>query len=419
MSKNINTCTPIKRVATVDLIPYANNSRVHSDEQVNQIAASIKEFGFLNPIIVDGDNGIIAGHGRVMAANKLGIKELPCVDASHLSEAQKKAYIIADNKLALNSEWDNELLRIEFEALKELDFDLTLTGFSLDELSDFEIEELAPEYEEDADGEVIEPPSEPKTKEGDVWILGKHRLMCGSSTDIDAVTKLMNGEKADIVFTSPPYNVGKTPNGNDNKYIGYQDNQSDQDYLELLVDFTNNGLMFADYVFCNVQSVSGNKLALIDYLYKMKEVFADTMIWDKETAEPAMARRVMNSRFEYIYIFSKEANRAVGKKDFRGTVPNVFKLNSRAGKEFAKIHKATFRVELPEYFIETFCESSVIDLFGGTGTTMIAAEKKNVKSYLMELDPRYCDVIINRWQTLTGKDAVLESTGEAFNSMVA
>ena len=150
----------------------------------------------------------------------------------------------------------------------------------------------------------------------------------------------------------------------------------------------------------------------------MKEVFADTMIWDKETAEPAMARRVMNSRFEYIYIFSKEANRAVGKKDFRGTVPNIFSLNSRAGKEFAKIHKATFRVELPEYFIETFCESSIIDLFGGTGTTMIAAEKKCVKSYLMELDPRYCDVIINRWQTLTGKDAVLESTGETFNSMV-
>jgi ParB-like chromosome segregation protein Spo0J len=134
MSKSINTCTPIKRVATADLIPYANNSRVHSDEQVNQIAASIKEFGFLNPIIIDGDNGIIAGHGRVMAANKLGIKELPCVDASHLSEAQKKAYVIADNKLALNAEWDNELLRIELNVLDDMGFDLELTGFSLDEI---------------------------------------------------------------------------------------------------------------------------------------------------------------------------------------------------------------------------------------------------------------------------------------------
>ena len=407
--------TSIKKIKTTDLIPYANNSRTHSDEQVLQIASSIKEFGFLNPVIIDADNGIIAGHGRVMAAKKLGIDELPCIDASHLTEAQKKAYIIADNKLALNAGWDDSILRVEFEALKELDFDLELTGFSLDEIEGLEIEEIAPEYEEDADGEITEPPAEPKTKEGDVWVLGKHRLMCGSSTNLSAVEKLMNSEKADIVFTSPPYNVGKTPNGNDNKYIGYQDNQSDQNYIELLVDFTNNGLMFADYVFCNVQSVSGNKLALIDYLYKMKEVFADTMIWDKETAEPAMARRVMNSRFEYIYIFSKEANRAVGKKDFRGTVPNIFSLNSRAGKEFAKIHKATFRVELPEYFIETFCESSIIDLFGGTGTTMIAAEKKGVKSYLMELDPRYCDVIINRWQSLTGLDAKLESTGVNFN----
>lgn len=207
MSKYINTCTPIKRVATVDLIPYANNSRVHSDEQVNQIAASIKEFGFLNPIIVDGDNGIIAGHGRVMAANKLGVKELPCVDASHLSPAQKKAYVIADNKIALNSDWDNDLLRVELEGLQELDFDLSLTGFNEDELGDLLNVELLPEYEEDADGEVIEPPAEPKTKEGDVWILGKHRLMCGDSTSIDALEKLCNNQLVDMWLTDPPYNV--------------------------------------------------------------------------------------------------------------------------------------------------------------------------------------------------------------------
>lgn len=148
MSKEITVSAPIKKVATVDLIPYANNSRVHSDEQVNQIAASIKEFGFLNPIIVDGGNGIIAGHGRVMAANKLGIKELPCVDASHLSEAQKKAYVIADNKLALNADWDDEILRIELDALKELDFDLTLTGFSLDEIDGLD-------FGENQDGEAV------------------------------------------------------------------------------------------------------------------------------------------------------------------------------------------------------------------------------------------------------------------------
>lgn len=156
MSRSINTCTPIKRVATVDLIPYANNSRVHSDEQVNQIASSIKEFGFLNPIIVDGDNGIIAGHGRVMAANKLGIKELPCVDASHLSEAQKKAYVIADNKLALNAEWDFDLLKIEVESLQEDDFKLDLLGFGTGELNEIlgfadivEVDEEEPEQDYD------------------------------------------------------------------------------------------------------------------------------------------------------------------------------------------------------------------------------------------------------------------------------
>ena len=171
--------TSIKKIKTTDLIPYANNSRTHSDEQVLQIASSIKEFGFLNPVIIDADNGIIAGHGRVMAAKKLGIDELPCIDASHLTEAQKKAYIIADNKLALNAGWDDEILRIEFDALKELDFDLELTGFSLDEIDGLEIEEIAPEYEEDADGEVIEPPPEPKTKEGDVWLLGAY-YQCSS-----------------------------------------------------------------------------------------------------------------------------------------------------------------------------------------------------------------------------------------------
>ena len=173
------TSTSIKKVKVSDLIPYANNSRLHSDEQVLQIASSIKEFGFLNPIIIDGDNGIVAGHGRVMAAKKLGIEELPCIDASHLTPAQKKAYVIADNKIALNSEWDVDALRIEFETLREMDFDIELTGFSLDEIGELEIEEIAPEYEEDADGEIIEPPPEPKTKDGDVWLLGAY-YQCSS-----------------------------------------------------------------------------------------------------------------------------------------------------------------------------------------------------------------------------------------------
>ena len=400
---------------TDSLIPYVNNSRTHSDEQVLQVASSIKEFGFTNPLLIDEQGGIIAGHGRLMAANKLGLEQVPTITLVGLSEAQRKAYVIADNKLALNSGWDNELLSLEIEQLKGLDFDIDLLGFDEDELADLlpEIEDL-PDGDEDA---VPELQDDPVSKLGDVWQLGNHRLMCGDSTSIDAVTSLMNGDKADILFTSPPYNVGKTPNGNDNKYREYKDNQSEQDYLDLLVDFTNNGLLFADYVFCNVQSVAGNKTTLIEYMYKMRERFADTVIWDKETAEPAMARRVLNSRFEYIHIFSNDANRAIGKKDFRGDVPNIFSLNSRSGKEFAKIHKATFRVELPEYFIDKFVESSIIDVFGGTGTTMIAAEKKGVKSYLMELDATYCDVIVKRWQNYTGKQAIHIDSGKTYDEL--
>lgn len=404
-----------KKVKVSDLIPYARNSRTHSDEQVAQIAASIKEFSFTNPVLVDGENGIIAGHGRVLAAQKLGMEEVPVIILKHLTKAQKKAYVIADNKLALNAGWDIETLRIEFEDLGAEGFDLELTGFSMDEIAALEPEQIADGLtDEDS---VPEIPETPVTVLGDIWQLGKHRLMCGDSTSIDAVEKLMDGEKADICFTSPPYNVGKTPNGDEKKYLNDADNRTISDYLSLLVDFTNNMLVFSDYVFCNVQSVSGNKIALIEYQYLMREKFADTIIWDKETAEPAMARKVLNSRFEYVHVFSNDATRAIGKKDFRGTLSNVLSLNSRKGKEYAKIHKATFRVELPLYFIENFTESSVIDPFAGTGTTLIACEKTKRKSFNMELDPKYCDVIIKRWQDFTGQKAVHADTGKTFEEL--
>lgn len=189
-----------------ELIPYVNNSRTHSEEQVNQICASINEFGFTNPLLIDEKDSIIAGHGRLMASKKLGMKEVPCIVLEGLTEAQKKAYIIADNKMALNAGWDEELLKIELENLKELDFDLNLTGFSVDELDDIlgkneeEVEIVEDEYE-------VELPEEPKAKLGDIYQLGNHRLMCGDSTSIDDVEKLMNGEKADMVFTDPPYGV--------------------------------------------------------------------------------------------------------------------------------------------------------------------------------------------------------------------
>jgi hypothetical protein len=196
---------------TADLIPYVNNARTHSEQQVLQIAASIKEFGFNSPVLVDGDNGIIAGHGRVMAAKKLNLDEIPTIELKHLTKTQKKAYILADNRLALNSGWDNDLLALELGELSDDGFDLDLLGFDDTELSllDDEVEQTEGLTDEDATPDV---PIEPVTKLGDVWLCGNHRVMCGDSTSIDAVDKLMNGKKADMVFTDPPYGISYQSN---------------------------------------------------------------------------------------------------------------------------------------------------------------------------------------------------------------
>lgn len=398
----MTSSTAIKRVKVSDLIPYANNSRLHSDEQVLQIASSIKEFGFLNPIIIDGDNGIIAGHGRVMAAKKLGIEELPCVDASHLTEAQKKAYVIADNKLALNSEWDFDALRVEFEALREMDFDVELTGFSLDEIGDLEIEEIAPEYEEDADGEVIEPPPEPKTKEGDVWVLGKHRLMCGDSTSIDAVEKLLNGAKIDLVFTDPPYGVEYQSNMR-TKTQKFDMLKNDDEFLDIapVIDATTKGWVFV-WTSWKVQ-------------HKWIQLFesfgypSNIVIWHKPGGGIGDLKKTFASDYEVALVWHRGAE-LCGKR-----IGSVWKVAKDGASTY--VHPTQKPVELSEEAIDKTTKNgaSVLDLFGGSGSTLIGCEKTNRKAYLMELDPKYCDVIINRWQTLTGKDAVLESTGEKFN----
>ena len=203
-----------------DLIPYVNNSRTHSEEQVNQICASINEFGFTNPLLIDEKDSIIAGHGRLLASKKLGMEEVPCIVLEGLTEAQKKAYIIADNKMALNAGWDEELLKIELENLKELDFDLELTGFNVDELDDILGIEQEQEIVED---EVPDVPEEPKAKLGDIYQLGSHFLMCGDSTKEEDVAKLMNGVKADMVFTDPPYGMKKENDGVANDNLNYDD----------------------------------------------------------------------------------------------------------------------------------------------------------------------------------------------------
>jgi hypothetical protein len=224
----------IEYVATNYLIPYARNSRTHSDEQVAQIAASIKEFGFTNPVLIDDDNGIIAGHGRVMASQRLKLESVPCIRLSDLSEAQRKAYVIADNKLALNAGWDDEMLKIELQELDDLGFDLELTGFTLEEIGDLDVDVEEVEGLTDED-DVPEPPDEPVSKLGDIWLLGNHRLMCGDSTSIDDVERLMDGQKADMWLTDPPYNVtyeGKTKDALTIK----NDSMDDSSFRQFLTD---------------------------------------------------------------------------------------------------------------------------------------------------------------------------------------
>lgn len=398
-----------------DLIPYVNNSRTHSDEQVAQIAASIKEFGWTNPILVDGSNGIIAGHGRLSAARKLGMDSIPVIELSYLSETQKKALIIADNKLALNAGWDTTTLSLELEALQETDFDLSLLGFSDKELNEL----LEPEIVEGLTDEdaVPEAPVEPKTKLGDIYQLGNHRLMCGDSTSIDAVEKLMGNDVAEFMFTSPPYNAGDSEklSGNthtdDNKYATYRDDKTSDEYLDLLCGFTNAWMPYTKVMAINLQQLAGNKIAFIEYLNHFKCNFIDIAIWHKNHGAPAMAKNVMNSVFEYIIFLSQEKNpsRAFQISDFRGTVKNVYEAPPNRNNEFSSVHAATFPLHLPEWGITTFTKQNTIiaDCFGGTGTTLIACEKTGRQARVMELDPKYCDVIVKRWEDFTGKKAEL------------
>jgi len=390
-----------------DLIPYCNNSRTHSDEQVQQIASSIKEFGFTNPVLIDEQGGIIAGHGRVMGAKKLGLNKVPCIVLDGLSEAQKKAYIIADNKLALNAGWDDELLRVEIEHLKELDFDLGLIGFSDDELALLMGGETTEGLvDEDQVPELVD---DPVTVLGDVWLLGNHRLMCGDSTSIDAVEKLMNGEKADMVFTDPPYGMfldtdytkmPKAPNGA--KPLKHSKIQGDNN------DFTPEliNTIFASFDYCKEIFIWG-----ADYFAELipNKNDGSWIVWDKRVDEKF--DKMIGAAFELCWSKSKHQRK-------------IARINNTlfSGEKDAqnKVHPTQKPIKLSTFFFDNWGKENdlVADLFGGSGSTLIACEKTGRYARLMELDPKYCDVIIKRWQDFTGKQATLESNGKTYNELL-
>jgi hypothetical protein len=365
----------IEQLATGDLIPYVNNSRTHDERQVGQIAASIKEFGFTNPILIDNENGIIAGHGRLQGAQKLGIEQVPCIRLGDLTEAQKKAYVIADNKLALNAGWDMDLLAVEIEGLKDLDFDVDLLGFDADELDalfPLEVEGLTDE------DEVPEVPEEPTTKLGDIYQLGNHRLMCGDSTSIDAVELLMGGVYPDLIHTDPPYGMnavsksGVLSKNYSSDIIGDDSPDIAKDVFNLIMGLypDSKHIWWGANYYCSVLPDSECWL-----------------VWDKNNGA------------------SDQTDCELAWANFRSVVRQF----TQASEKMNRVHPTQKPVALMEWIIKRFKLSSntIADYFGGSGSTLIAAEKHGLQGFVMELDPKYCDVIVKRWEDFTGKKAEL------------
>jgi DNA modification methylase len=406
----------IETRSVADLIPYASNSRTHSDAQIAQIAASIKEFGWTNPILIDGENTIIAGHGRLLAARKLGLDKVPAIVLDHLTKPQQRALVIADNQLALNAGWDMDMLKAEIEDLNLDDFDISLLGFD-DKFLDGLLEPEPTEGLTDEDA-VPEVPETPKTVLGDVWVLGNHRLMCGDSTSIEHAEILMNGVKADLVFTDPPYNVAYEGRGEKNKLGPIKnDNMSDESFEQFCRDIfaTYHAIMkpLACIYVCHPDSQTGPKLAF-EKTFAEQFKKSSTLIWVKQSA--GMGWQDYRAQHEPILYGWKEGG--TGKHFYCGDRSKTTIWNIGRDAQASYVHPTQKPVALPEEAIKNSSkgEDVVVDLFGGSGSTLIACEKANRINRSMELDPKYCDVIIKRWQDFTGKQAVHAETGEPFDA---
>ena len=407
MEQKVNPADKVERWKIERLVPYARNARTHSDEQVAQIAASIREWGWTTPVLVDEDGGIIAGHGRTLAAQRLQMTEVPVMVARGWSDAKKRAYILADNKLALNAGWENELLNLELSELKELDFDLELIGFSADEIAALMPLELEPGLtDEDAAPDV---PAVPVTVLGDVWLLGRHRVMCGDSCSITDMDKLVAGRQTDMWLTDPPYNVAYE-GGTKEKLTIQNDSMADDAFRQFLRDayVTADSTMKPGAVFYiwHADSEGYNfRGAAQDAGWRVRQC----LIWKKSSL--VMGRQDYHWKHEPCLYGWKEGAGHLWATDRKQTTILEFDKPSRNGE-----HPTMKPVALFEYQMlnNTKGGDLVLDSFGGSGTTLIAAEKNGRHSCLMELDPKYVDVIIKRWQDFTGKIAVHAETNQPF-----
>lgn len=395
------------------LVPYDRNARTHSEVQVGQIAASISEFGFNNPILVDSGTGIIAGHGRLLAAQKLQLKQVPVIILDHLSETQKRAYILADNRLAELAGWDQEMLRMELEALRELSFDLTVTGFNdkdLDLLLSQQIAALGLTDEDD----IPESEETAVSVVGDLWLLGKHRLLIGDATRQSDIEMLMNGELADLVFTDPPYNVD---------YEGYTEKHLKLAGDRMSVDQFNTFLL---HTFRNYRNLSKSGVSLyVCHSSSWQREFQSALeqagfevrcqiIWAKNTFAWGFGRY----KFQHEPIFYCHRK---GESDAWYGDKSQSTLWQEKKPAANRLHPTMKPVELIDRALINSSKSGdlVVDLFGGSGSTLIACERRNRKANLMEIDPIYADVIIRRWQAFTGMTAYLHATEQSFSEVQA
>ena len=399
----------VEMMRTGELVPYAGNAKKHPEWQVEQIRNSIEAFGFNDPIAVWRDIAdhwiIVEGHGRLLAAKELGMEEVPVIRLDHLDDEARRAYTLAHNKLTMNTDFDFSLLDVELDAIEG--FDMSEFGFEIELPRDLNAVEDAPVPEK---GESV-------VKAGEVWKLGRHRLMCGDSTDAKAVAKLMDGGRADACFTSPPYNMGrskvtsvpsKTMNGGD-AYGLFSDDLTDGEYADLLCSALDNALAHSDDALFNIGILSGSKQGIAELLDRNRDRFCDIVVWRKDGAIPLgfdSQYGQLSHICELVFCFNAKGTRNFSHPQWaKGDLAyNLIETaNNKANKHVE--NRAAFPIEFAAEALRRFTGSSVIDLFGGTGTTLMAAEQLGRTCYMMELDPDYCDIIIKRWEDYTGMKA--------------
>ncbi len=401
------TTTKMELVSIDKLIPYVNNARTHSAEQVNKLRSSLREFGFINPVIVDKDYGIIAGHGRVLAAKEEGIDEVPCVFVDYLTEAQKKAYIIADNRFAQDAGWDEELLRIEIESLQGEDFDISLTGFEADEISDLFKDGNEKDVQDDDYDLSAALEKAAFVEKGDVWTVGRHRLMCGDATSADDVSKLMDGRKANLILTDPPYGVSFQ--SSDGLSIQNDSIKGEEFYQFLLSAMQNMVAVLeqggAAYVFhADTEGLNFRK-AFVDAGFHL----AGCCIWVKNSL--VLGRSDYQWQHEpVLYGFLQNGKHPWYSDRKQTTIWNFDKPKRN------KNHPTSKPLDLLAYPISNSTQANaiVIDTFGGSGSTLMACEQSNRICCTMELDEKYASVILRRYVEDGGNpdDVYMERNGE-------